>query len=423
MTDHTEAANMVPPPPPGWPSLHRDALHGLAGDIVRRLEPHTESDPVALLVDFLTAFGNAVGPGAHMLADGADHPCLLFAVVVGRTSKSRKGTARANVRRLMRYADETWAADLQIGGLSTGEGLISSLAEGNPDPRRFIFEPEFARVLTVMSRQGNTLSVVLRQTWDGEPLIVLTRQNPLTAEHHHISIVAHITEDELKELLQSSDAANGFANRFLFVAVRRSKLLPEGGALTEADYEDIGRVVAAHLEEARAISGVERSPDASTLWREMYIEMADDSPGMVGALTARAEAQLLRLSIIYALLDGSPLIEPVHLRAAKAVWDYCEASVKRLFASATGNATADRLLVGIRATGAAGLDLTGQRDLFSRHRRGDELQAARDLLEDLGLIVTVEEATRGKPRRISHAVEHAPWTGGDKGDGSDHGPG
>ena len=91
--------------------------------------------------------------------------------------------------------------------------------------------------------------------------------------------------------------------------------------------------------------------------------------------------------------------------------------------SATGSATADRLLVAIRDAGSFGLDLTAQRDLFARHRTGAELQTARDLLEHLGRIVTVEEATRGKTRRISHAIEHAPWTIGDEGDGGDHGLG
>jgi hypothetical protein len=48
---------------PPWPKLDPAALHGLAGDAVRLLEPHTEADPAGLLVCLLAAFGNAVGPG------------------------------------------------------------------------------------------------------------------------------------------------------------------------------------------------------------------------------------------------------------------------------------------------------------------------------------------------------------------------
>ena len=49
------------------------AYYGLAGDIVRRIEPHTEADPVALLIQLLAAFGNVIGRNAYMLADGARH--------------------------------------------------------------------------------------------------------------------------------------------------------------------------------------------------------------------------------------------------------------------------------------------------------------------------------------------------------------
>src|SRR5215467_2467853 len=37
------------------------AFHGLAGDIVYRIEPHTEADPTAILVQTLIAYGNAIG--------------------------------------------------------------------------------------------------------------------------------------------------------------------------------------------------------------------------------------------------------------------------------------------------------------------------------------------------------------------------
>src|SRR6266496_575287 len=41
------------------------AFHGLAGDIVRRLEPHTEASSVAILIQVLTTFGSAIGRNAQ----------------------------------------------------------------------------------------------------------------------------------------------------------------------------------------------------------------------------------------------------------------------------------------------------------------------------------------------------------------------
>src|SRR5690349_17841277 len=36
--------------PKTWPVMDRSAYHGLAGDFVRTVEPHTESDPAGLLI-------------------------------------------------------------------------------------------------------------------------------------------------------------------------------------------------------------------------------------------------------------------------------------------------------------------------------------------------------------------------------------
>jgi hypothetical protein len=66
-------------------------------------------------------------------------------------------------------------------------------------------------------------------------------------------------------------------------------------------------------------------------------------PGLYGAATSRAEAQVLRLSAIYAALDCSPIIAPPHLQAALAVWEYCSASAALLFGASTGEPTADRI--------------------------------------------------------------------------------
>ena len=51
------------PPPPALDG--HPALHGIAGFLVRTLAPHTEADPAAVLLQFLAAFGNLVGPGPH----------------------------------------------------------------------------------------------------------------------------------------------------------------------------------------------------------------------------------------------------------------------------------------------------------------------------------------------------------------------
>ena len=82
-----------------WPSeIKPDAFHGLAGELVELISPHSEADPVALLASFLVGFGNLVGDSAHFVAEADRHPCRLFATLVGETSKGRKGTSWGHIR-------------------------------------------------------------------------------------------------------------------------------------------------------------------------------------------------------------------------------------------------------------------------------------------------------------------------------------
>lgn len=395
---------------PGWPTLQRDAFHGFAGNVVETIAPHSEADPVALLVDFLVSFGNAIGAGPHMRVGGAVHTVRENVVLVGRTARARKGQSRAEIREVFAGADPDWSAERVMGGLASGEGLIASVRDGASDDdagvqdkRLLVHEPEFARVLGVASREGSTLSAIVRECWDSGRLRVMTRRDPLVATGAHVSVLAHVTLEELTRKLTETDAANGFANRFLFVLVDRARLLPSGGALTLDDFGRLGRFGRNVLEQARRVSQMRRSPESEELWAFLYGVIAEqETEGMFGAITARAEAHLLRLSMLYALLDGSSTIEPVHLEAAWAVLCYADESAAFIFGRNLGDPVADRLLDALRALPEGqGMDGTQQRDLFGRHASGARLGTARDLLASLGYVENVSDKTGGRPRVVT----------------------
>jgi hypothetical protein len=75
------------------PQLHEAALHGLPGRIVRLLAPHTEAHPAAILLQLLASFGNLIGPGPHCMVESTRHALNLFVILVGDSSKARKGTS------------------------------------------------------------------------------------------------------------------------------------------------------------------------------------------------------------------------------------------------------------------------------------------------------------------------------------------
>ena len=134
-----------------------------------------------------------------------------------------------------------------------------------------------------------------------------------------------------------------------------------------------------------------------------------EPPGLVGSITARAEAQILRLSLTYALLDGSPVIELPHLEAAAALWDFSAASVEHVFGTTTiGDLIADTLLSAARAAYPHGLDRTAQSGLFGRNQDRDRLQAARDRLVGLGLAHENPEKPAGLKGANRHVFDAVP---------------
>ncbi len=407
-------------PEPPWPeSLHEDAYHGPMGDFVRAIEPHTEADPAGVLVQGLVAFGNVVGRAPYFPVEADYHRTNLFCALVGRTAKGRKGTSWGQTFALYRAVDEAWANHSIQAGLSSGEGLIWAVRDaivshepvkekgrvvdyqdvendpGVADKRLLVVETELASTLRVLGREGNTLSAVIRNAWDTGDLRVLTKNSPARATGAHISIIGHITRDEVLRELRSTEAGNGFANRFLWVCVQRSKVLPEGGQLHTVDMGPHHRRFEDAALFARSAGEMSRDEQARGIWRDVYEALSDGRPGLFGAVTARAEAQVMRLACIYALLDRTTVIRREHLRAGLAVWGYCEESARHIFGEALGAPVTDALLDALRAA-PEGLTRSAIRgDLFSRNQESAKIEAALHALQDRGLVKSEHVAPDG----------------------------
>jgi uncharacterized protein DUF3987 len=399
---------------PSWPKLDDAALHGIAGEVVKAIEPHSEADPVALLIQTLVLAGNIIGHSPFYAVESDHHRPNLFAVLVGNTSKARKGTSAGRVMAIAKLADQTWSEDRVKGGLSSGEGLINEVRDavqkwdakakafetvdpGVADKRLLVLEPEFSSALAVAERPGNVLTEIIRRAWDGHKLSTLTKNSPLTATNPHISIVGHITVEELRARITRTDMANGFANRFLFVVVRRSKKLPFGGDLGPEEITKLGGRLQSAIGDAKSVGRVTMTPTARKEWAVVYESLSDGQPGLLGAITARAEAQVVRLALLYALLDGQTQIEEPHLKAALAVWEYCEASVAYIFGDALGDPVADEIHRALQHAGSKGMSRTAIRDLFGRNQPSERIGGAVQLLAAKGRAYSITTETGGRP--------------------------
>lgn len=407
----------------GWPEpMAEAAFHGLAGEFVRLVLPETEADPQALLLAFLLGFGCAAGRTPHYRVEDTRHGVNLFSVVVGETSKARKGTATDRAMKMLEKVDPDFVATRRRSGLSSGEGLIQAVRDprmedvpvkengnsaprferqtvdtGEPDKRLLVIESEFSSVLHQSGREGNILSSVLRDAWDGKPLRSLARSNKDSCEKPHIAMLGNITIEELRRLLTTNDKANGFGNRILWCCAKRSKKLPHGGRPLDADKaEALLQGLQGALKASQATDCVRFDSVAHRAWESAYDALTEGAAGIVGSLTARAEAQVVRLATLYALLDSSDLIRMEHLKAAQEVWAYCEDSVRHIFGDALGDETADAILRMLGNT-ADGMTQTEINRGFGSHKSSAELNRALALLQESHKIKSRRIETGGGP--------------------------
>lgn len=399
-----------------WPRpLGEDAFIGFAGEFVLAVMHHTEADPAALLFQFLVCFGNCVGTNAYYRQEWTKHNAREFVLIVGKSAKARKGTSWNIIKEIFRFADKEWSKNRIVGGLGSGEGVVNcvrddnedfdehgnrTIGKGVEDKRLMVVESEFASVLSVSGREGSTLSEVLRNAWDSGNIQTVTKNNSLRATGAHISVIGHITETELGKKMDSNAIFNGFGNRFLPVCAKRARLLPDGGSLTDEHFAALAEKLKAAIEAARKIGGMVRNDEARKLWHEVYPKLTADRAGNFGAITSRAEAHVLRLSMIYALLDGKSQVELCHLKAALECWRYSQDSALYIWGDFAQGGLAEKIKIALVSAGQKGLTRSQLSHALGGRILADEMDAELDKMCERGGVVTETKSTGGRPVTI-----------------------
>jgi hypothetical protein len=321
----------------------------------------------------------------------------------------------------MHDIDRNWTMDRIRGGLSSGEGMVYQVRDpvyrrqpikdgkrttsyeeivddpGEEDKRCLFLEQEFSAVLAAMAREGNNLSQRLREAFDGESLGSLTKNSQTRCREPHISIIGHITPEELRQFFTGIQMANGFGNRFLWFPAKKSKDLSLGGRYTP-DPNHIQQLGAASTFAANfGETGLD--DEAIALWKDLYPKLNSPPPGLTGSMLARGPALVRRLASLYALLDCTGDVRPEHLHAAQALWTYNEASVRYLFGNAFSQ-NARRVLAWIRRKrDGVFTERVLKSDLRGRFPDGAGIVEALSEIERAGFIRLVpEQKTRPGPK-------------------------
>jgi hypothetical protein len=349
-------------------------LYGIAGDIIRKIDAESESHPAGNLLEFLVGFGNLIGRGPYFMHESTTHYTNEYGIRVGESALSRKGTGRDRVQELLGKLDRKWMRDCVRGGFGSGEAVIQAITDeikqfqldkkGNrkevivtqdvPDKRLLVSEGEFSGVMKKAAMDGSLFSEVFRNAYDCKKLENTVKGSPCKCMEPFLSCSCDTNLEDLRDLLKDKpNAGNGFGNRFMYAFVDRTKDIARGGKRL-----DWSKELGEHRDEsqdsllperhslfdlvtyAKGRKEVTRSWTAESVWERMYKSFETRVRGMhksAAALVTRGEAHIARLSLIYALLDKSEHIEPEHIYAAKALWDYCVDSVEWVFSGRTAD--------------------------------------------------------------------------------------
>lgn len=326
-----------------------DAFHGPLGEYTREIEDHIEVDRFTFFVQFLAVIGTLIGRRVRCLGGHTPHHCNLFGLVIGPTGIG-KGSAWSLAERVATRLDPAFNS-LRSFDVQSAPGLIqlvtdgsvrpakkrrSTLGEESPafevvvpavkDKRRLIVNEEMQAVLTAKGRRGATLGQLLKLAWDGKDL-ENNAKDQLRATSPHVGFLGHITPEDFREALRrdKADRTNGFYNRFLLVTASHVRSLPFGG--NPPDCEALVQSVRSALlslgpsDPLGTPHTLSWGDDARGDWEAFYNACKSGHPFLSGldGFHDRLPPQVMRVAMIFAVIDHSATIRKHHLGAAKAL--------------------------------------------------------------------------------------------------------
>lgn len=401
------------PIPTRVPELAPEALYGPMGNIVRALEPTTEAAPVALLTQLITAYGVMLGRRPVAQIWNEPQHTVLYTVVTGASAAARKSTAARAVRPFLSILDPDFLVNNTEEGMASGEAIVDALRDDeafpDKDTRMLINEDEFARLLEVTGRTGNTLSTVLLSAWDSTTLGVRTRgHGKQRVSDPHIGVVGNVPDAELRAAMH--DFSSGFANRFLYVLADSPQDLPFPKSLSASEVTALSRplhqALAWATECKREITLADNAYDTYEKLYRSHRAAQRAGTGRVTHLRAREISNLVRVALIYAVIDMSHVITVEHLRAAEAFIAYANDSLAILFGGNSYSERATRILETLRsAPRGEGLTRTQIRALYANNWESGQLEKTIAELTEAG--IAVERSTssgRGRPTQTLYLL-------------------
>ena len=403
---------------------------GPLGGLTRLIAPHVPWDPVAFHLQALVMVGSYLGYRPYVAEGATQRRANLFLALIGGTG-SGKGSSLGWVSWMMNTIDESFVDDRTTTALDSGQVLLRKITdpvymvdksgremltiEGSEDKRVIYVEEELGQLFYKMMSQDKVEKMVTK-AWDSGVLETLTKHESMRCANPHVSIIGHITPDELYERLEKRLVDNGFSNRWLYALIKPTQIVDlepqphelDGG--TELAVE-IGKKVREVADDPSATEFT-LDPAATELFRATSRFMYDHRPtGAMEKQVVRWRSQMFKLALIYAAIDGTRTITGEHYAAARSAWAYNARSARAFFGGMTGNSHADKFLAMWKAIEFDELTLTDVSDMFSKNLAAVKRDAMLNQLQRDG-ILTVERGETGpnggrRPHLVRYVGQHA----------------
>ncbi|NQU37576.1 MAG: DUF3987 domain-containing protein [Actinobacteria bacterium] len=409
-----------------------EVFHGPLGDLTRAIAPHVPWDPIAFHMQALVAIGSHLGYTPHV-DDGANQRrANLFLAIVGGTAIG-KGSSLGFTHWLLGHIDDEFRTERLITQIGSGEGLLAKITDtvytqsprgdqvvamaGSDDKRVLYIEEELGGLFNKMISQ-ESVEKTITKAWDSGVLETTTKKESMRCKEPHVSIIGHITPDELYDRLDKRLLDNGFSNRWLYVMIKKTAVVPQPPAPRNIPGADgLAEVIAENIRaNPLLMSGpVKFTAKATTMFNATHGHMSDYRfAGAMGKQSARWAPQIYKLAIIYAAIDGAKTIDVPHLAAARAAWAYSHRSASAFFSGMTGNQYADQFLDIWRSADYAAVTLTDIDEMFNKNMSAAKRTKMLERLTRDGVVsrTQVTSPNGGRPATVVSfnglTDEHAP---------------
>lgn len=391
------------------PKLDPKAYYGILGKIINLIKDETEASPEAMLFQGLVILGNLMNRKFYRAVGGSKNYSNAFVVIVGKTSKARKGTSFKDISYIFK---KVWGKDFERRikrGVSSGEGIIwlirdpvveevtnkgkiekKTIDKGVVEKEVILVEEEFSKLIKVSKRESNTVSEVLRTAFDSDDLQSISKEQPAKATAPLISLIGHITKEEFLQVYNVVDKSNGLFNRILWCHSARTNVIPTPKNFDEIDFSEI-EIELNRLKdfiESGEESNVGFSEDGAQVWENFYNQYAHSPDGNNASVKGRTETYVLKIATILAVTDRSTTITADHLEAAIAiVVNYSNEVVDHVFGVSSSESTNEKKVIEyISSNGGVAQRSLIQKRVFHNKVQAHKLDNLRDKLEAQGSI-------------------------------------